>query len=220
MKKVTILLLTIICIHHSFAQDNCARTTSFGSANLCLASVNGYQECYTEPTIKRLADGTEVPANMVLGFYLNNSTYDKMDSIGLIGFDDYFKVYGTKEIMNFDADKSSLDEMEQGLGGNFISKNWEEIEKDVNEVGLNIQVGVPTVIDSYNYDNKTFTYVLLTKYQVESGDSYTMAMTMNGMLVNQRLVWMAYYLNYQDESTIAKLKTNSNEILRRMIASN
>ena len=110
--------------------------------------------------------------------------------------------------------------MEQVLGGNFISKNWEEIEKDVNEVGLNIQVGVPTVIDSYNYDNKTFTYVLLTKYQVESGDSYTMAMTMNGMLVNQRLVWMAYYLNYQDESTIAKLKTNSNEVLRRMIASN
>ena len=67
----------------------------FGDKEICLPKIDGYQECYTNPIVKRIADATEVPANTVLGFYLNNETYDKRDSLGLISFDDYFKIYGT-----------------------------------------------------------------------------------------------------------------------------
>ena len=160
---------------------------------------------------------TEVPINMVLGFYLNNSVYEKRDSLGLIRFDDYFKIYGTKEIKDYKADKSTLDEMQKVLAGNFISKNWEEMEKEIDKIDLEVQVGVPTVIDSYTLNNKSFTYIMLARYELEGVEPYTMAMALNGMLLNERLVWMAYYRNYTDQSIVDQLKTNSNKILSQLM---
>lgn len=221
MKKIIIITLALVSANNTLAQqENCERVTKFGIADICLAQVSGYKECYLEPNIKQLADMTEVQVNMVLGFYLNNSMYEKRDSIGLIGFDDYFKVYGTKQIKDYEADKSTLKEMQNVLVGNFIAKNWDKMEKEIDKIGLEVQVGVPTVIDSYNVNEKSFTYIMLTRYELEGTEPYTMAGTMNGMLINKRLVWMAYYLTYADESTITQLKTNSNEILSQLMKGN
>ena len=61
---------------------------------------------------------------MVLGFYLNNETFGKKDSLGLFSFDNYFKVYGTKQIKEYKANSELLKQMQDILEGNFISKNW------------------------------------------------------------------------------------------------
>ncbi len=218
MKRILLIAFVVTTTNSVRAQSsNCERITKFGEAELCLAKVNGYKECYLEPKVRLLADMTEVPINMVLGFYLNNSVYEKRDSLGLIRFDDYFKIYGTKEIKDYKADKSTLDEMQKVLAGNFISKNWEEMEKEIDKIDLEVQVGVPTVIDSYTLNNKSFTYIMLARYELEGVEPYTMAMALNGMLLNERLVWMAYYRNYTDQSIVDQLKTNSNKILSQLM---
>ncbi len=74
-------------------QSECASTVMFGDTKICLPKVEGYEECYYDPIVKKLADGTEAPVNVVLGYYLNNETYENRDSLSLIGFDDYFKFY-------------------------------------------------------------------------------------------------------------------------------
>lgn len=219
IKKIMIIATIIIAnLYSVFAQDSiCARQAIFGEKNICLPQINGYQECYTDSIVKQLADATEVPINSVLGFYLSNEIYGKKDSLGQISFDDYFKIYGTKEIQNLKADKPILEQMIQMLSGNFISKNWAELSQEIDKVGLDAEIGVPIVIENYRINDESFTMVLLTNYAFEGIEPYTMAMTMNGYLKSERLVWMAYYLNYKNQETIETLKEKSNFILEELI---
>ncbi len=163
---------------------------------------------------------TELPDNMVLGFYLNEATYAKRDSLGHITFDDYCKVYGTKELMDYKASLKDLNEMNTMLSGNFISKNWDKMEKEIDKIGIEVEVGVPTLIKSYTLHENSFTYVLLARYELKGIPPYTMAMTINGTLIDQRLVWMAYYLKYTGAATIPILEENSNKILEQLIGKN
>ena len=198
-------------------QNHCARKTIFGKAEICLPYVEGYHECYTDSKVKLLADGTEVPINMVLGFYLNHQTFIKKDSLGLLPFDDYFKIYGTKELKDQKAGFDELKQVQSMLEGNFISKNWDLIKKEVDKVGLDVEIGVPVVIKSYNLDKNSFTILMLNKNEIEKGKFVTTAMTLNGLLINERLVWMAYYLNYKDQNTMVLLEKNSNLILNKIL---
>lgn len=219
MKKLINTILILLLINNwTLAQENiCVRKATFGNTEICLPQIKGYQESYSDSIVKQLADQTEVPINMVLGFYLNNQTYEKKDSLGLFSFDDYFKIYGTKQIKDFKADSKLLQEMQDVLAGNFISKNWESMEKEVDKIELEIEIEVPIVIKTYNLNSNSFTYIMLTRYKLEGVEPFTMAMTMNGLLINERLIWMAYYLNYNGEETILKLQENSNIILTKLL---
>ncbi len=218
-KTIKTILILLLASNWIVAQDdNCARQAAFGEKEICLPLIKGYQECYPDSIVKQLADGTEIPANMVLGFYLNDQTYTNRDSIGLIGFDDYFKIYGTKQIKDYKADAEFLGEMKALFDGTFISKNWELMEKEVDKIGLDVQIGVPTTIKNYKLSDNSLTYVMLASYELAGEAPFTMAMTINGMVVNERLVWMAYYLNYKGEETIATLQKNSDMILTKLLA--
>ena len=189
----------------------------FGDKEICLPKIDGYQECYTNPIVKRIADATEVPANTVLGFYLNNETYDKRDSLGLISFDDYFKVYATNELKNHMATSRDLDQMIQMLSDNFIKKNWDELSAEIDKNGLDIQMGIPIVVEEYRINDESFSMAMLLQFEDENMDLLTVATTINGYLKNDRLVWMAYYLHYEDNETISTLKQNSNNILQQLV---
>jgi hypothetical protein len=210
--------LILLALNFGIGQDSsCFREANFGDKIICLPRINGYQECYSDSKVKQLADATEVEINSVLGFYLNNEIYAKKDSLGLITFDDYFKVYGTKEIQFLPAGKEVLDEMSQVMSGIFISKNWEELLELIDELGIDVEVGVPIVVENYRINEESFTMVLLIKYELQGEESYTLATTVNGYLSNNRLIWMAYYRNYVNTETIDILKSKSNEILLALI---
>jgi len=222
MKKITnTILILLLLSNYAYTQKvettNCERKATFGEAEICLPQIEGYKECYTDPIVKELADGTEIPANTVLGFYMEEKTLEKKDSFGLFSFDNYFKIYGTKQLKDLDADTKALKEIQDVIGGNFIAKNWESMMEEIDKVGLEAEIGVPTVVKTYNLNEKSFTYVMLTKYQVEGVEPYTIAMTINGLLLNDRLVWMAYYLNYNGVETIPALQEQSDVILTRLL---
>lgn len=213
----TVLLLLII--ESVYAQENnCFRITEFGEPKVCLPEIEGYVECYEEPNVKQLADGTEVESNIVLGFYVNENTYQIKDSIGLVRIDDYFKIYGTKQIKDYEADTGLLEQMKEILNGSFLIKNWDLLKKEIDDIGLDVEVGTPTVINSYQINENSFTFIMITKYEVEGMEPYTLAMSVNGYLHNKRLIWMAYYLNYEDEETITNLEKRSNIILTELMS--
>ncbi|MCG8579316.1 MAG: hypothetical protein MI866_05340 [Bacteroidales bacterium] len=217
-RVICIAAILLLIGNGAFSQENeCFRKTYFGAAEICLPEIEGYNECYDYPVVKQMADGTEAPTNIVLGFYLNDEIYGKKDSLGLIGFDDYFKIYGTKQIKDYKADNAMLKQMKDVLAGNFVSKNWDLMQKEIDKVGLDMEIGVPTVIKAYNHNDESFTYVMLTKYKMDGYEPYTMAMSINGLLLNERLVWMAYYLLYEDENTILRIQKSTNKIIDQLL---
>jgi hypothetical protein len=61
---------------------------------------------------------------------------------------------------------------------------------------------------------------MLTKYALEGIEPYTLAISINGLLINDRVIWMAYYLNYKGEETIISLANKSNDIVRKLLKVN
>ncbi len=220
MKTKMILLYLSFSICAQSQESLCQRITNFGDVQLCLPTIETYQECYMESGIKELADAAEVPINEVLGFYIDDSTYHKKDQIDNIQFDNYFKIYGTKEIQYENITKIELNQTYDLLKSNFIITNWDSIVHELDKTGLQIDIGVPTKVDDYRITDESFTIILLVKYQISENDFYTMAMTINGMLINKRMIWMAYYLEFEGKTTIEKLKINSNKILDKILESN
>jgi len=222
--KSMLIIFTFVLVSCSStisqSERHCSRVTNFGKNEICLPKIEGYQECYLNPVVKPLADATEIEINMVLGYYLNNQIHSKRDSLSLIRFDDYFKIYGTKQIQDFKADRKVLLETKTAMEGNFIKANWDSVEKEVDKLGTGLKVGDPVVLNTYSLSDDTFSIVMLIKYEMPGTDAFTMAMTVNGLLINQRLVWMAYYLQYQGEDTIDRLESNSNELVEKILAAN
>lgn len=219
MKSLILSLSIAFCLANcAISQEvDCARITTFGKVEICLPQIEGYQECYSNPLVKPMADRTEVESNRVLGFYLNYQTYEKRDSIGFIQFDDYFKIYGVKKIEDYTANIAELEYLQEMTSGNFISKNWESIKKKVDDQGLDIEMGVPVMIRTYNLNPSSFTHVILMKYEIDGLEPSISVMTLNGLLLNERLVFMAYYLEYEREESILELEAKSNAILVELL---
>ena len=221
MKRILFIIVAVFISFNIDAQTvDCSRTTKFGEVDLCLPNIDGYQECYLNPEIKQIADATEVPTNVVLGYYLNNATLGNIDDPELPYFTDFFKVYGTLQVKDLEADEAILKEMQEVLEGNFFSANWGEIKDELAELELEIEVGEPRMIESYNLNKESFSLIMLTKYDLDEENSYTLAMVINGILLKDRLVWMAYYLEYEDQSTFETIKAKSNLITNSLLKAN
>jgi hypothetical protein len=151
---------------------------------------------------------------------VNDFTYQKKDSIGYYRIEDYFKVYGTKQIQDYKADAAFLDEMKTMLSGNFISKNWDEVKNEIDNLGLEVEIGVPLYLRSFNEKPNSFSLLMLTKYAIENGETYTLAMSISGILIKERVIWMAYYLGYENKETLSIVEEKSTHIVDMIIAGN
>ncbi|WP_299679704.1 hypothetical protein [uncultured Dokdonia sp.] len=213
-KIIHTLFLFLIYTNVTIAQENnCVRKVTFGDTDICLPTIEGYKECYTYPTVKQSADATEVPINMVLGFYLDEETYAKKDNIGSISFDNYFKIYATKQIKDLKADTDILKRMQGMISASFLTENWDEFKKQLDTVDYEGEIGVPTIVKSYNANDQSFTALLILKQKLDTGETNVLSFAMNGLLLQERLIWMAYYLDYEGEASIQKLQENNDRIL-------
>ncbi len=217
----TALVLGLLVSAFACAQSpTCEKGATFGSQTICLPELVGYEECYAVPIVKQTADASEVAVNEVLGFYLNDSTYARVDELATFVFDDYAKVYGTKQLMNLEVDASMLPAIKEQVAASFQPGNWEEVKKQIDETGLGVAVGVPVLVKDYRLNDRSFTYVAVIKYSGEEAGDFTMGMTINGLLLQDRMVWMAYYLRYEGDSTIERLEEQTKVIVERMLAVN
>lgn len=219
MKQLFFAALFLLASHHAlWGQNKCIRNASFGSAKICVPTVEGYTECYDNEIVKEIADKTEAAENDVLAYYLNHETFGKIDEQGIANNEDFFKLYATKQVKDLKANTDILKEVKDMLTENFIQQQWGEIAEEIDAT-LSAKIGEPIIVENYSLDKNSFTLVMLVKYEIQDMEPYTMAMTINGYIHAEKLIWMAYYLNYENKTTIERLKKNSNKILSVLVNS-
>jgi len=219
MKRLTLIVATLLLITCSaFAQDTeCVRTTFFGEVEICLPNIEGYQECYLDPVFKTIADDTEMPTNTILGYYVSDDMYRQKDNLDDFFYEDFFKVYGVKEITNYDAGPELLEQMKTIFTESFYSENWDKLEEEWDKKDWDVAIGVPVVIKSYELNDQSFTHVMLIKYEAEGMESYTMAMAGSFFLKNKRMICMVYGLRYEGKDTLVRLQHQSDMILTELL---
>lgn len=225
MKKTIAILVLIIFLGCSKTDPQnetlilCKNSISFGDIDICLPEIDGMTECYDIPLVKSRADKSEYEKSSVLAFYLNNVTYKQVARLDRITFDDYFKIYALNESKSVKISQEELDQMSDLLEGNFLKENWNEIEYNIKRKHDYLSVGKPILIESYSPHKKVKTVIMLTKVLVNDNE-YVMVGSINLLLIKERLIWLAYYKNYEGEASIKKIKAKNDYIVLRLMDEN
>ena len=198
---------------------HCERQASFGVANICLPMIVGMKECYTDSSIKAIADKTEYVGNIVLGYYLSDTDYIQRRKLDKIRLSDFCKLYAVNQLKNYSAIENDLDDMMGAVEASFAKENWDKVKATIEKQFDSIAIGKPLLIEKYALDKRDKTFVLLTKYS-EGDESVLLSMFLHVLLLQNRIVCFAYYSNYGNEGDLKTAKDKSNAIVITLLKNN
>ena len=184
------------------------RIAKYGNVEIILPEVDGMIECRTNPSMKDFFDEINYPGNIMLGGYVNSDRFSKILNNNSNSFDDYFLVYASsisKEINSTKADMAKLGEMiTNGMG----KGEWEVIKGKIENKIEFATVGKPVLIDEYSVVADIMSFVMLGKYIVNKKEIIRIVVS-NIALIKDRLIWMAYYKDYNGEESLTKAKAKN-----------
>ncbi len=208
-------ILGLLQYQLGYGQTDCTRQTLYGSAELCLPQIKGMTECYTHPDVKQIADHFEDAQNLVLGYYLNDSNYQHVDSLYEIRYEDYFKIYASRGLGEMDVDIHYLASIYEEVIPTFRQETWVGIKESIEEKLEGLNVGTPQLVEEIELTERSRTMTMIINYQV-ADESFPVAMTINFLVLNKRLIFVAYYLNYVDEHTFAQLADKTRHVIQQL----
>ena len=191
----------------------CNNEVPFGNTIFCLPEIDGITECYKHPKVNLRADEIEDPDNTTLGYYLNNETFAKADEIETINYDDYYKVYAPNVGMDYNMTTVEMKQVMSMMSTSFINKTLEETNEDIKNSGKEVQLSQPILIEKYDLNDRSSTLLVLMRISGTNVDK-VMALSMSSLLVKERHIFVAHYLDYQDEKTINRLKENTSTYIK------
>lgn len=197
----------------------CENSVTFGDIDICLPEIDDMTECYDIPEVKSRADRSEYEKSSVLAFYLNYATYKQVNQLDKITFDDYCKIYASNESKSVKFSKEELNQMSDLLEGNFLKENWNEIKDNIKRNHDYLSVGRPVLIESYSPHKKVKSLIMLTKVIINDYE-YVMVGSINLLLIKERLIWLAYYKNYDGEESIKRTKAKNDYLVLRLLDEN
>jgi len=232
MKKTIglLILVTSISCSQTGQQNNsdsqtisneikCENSVPFGDINICLPEIDGMTECYSSPTVKERADKLSTEDNLILGVYLNNSTFKQVDKLDEITFDEYIQIYAGKKLKGVKMEQDNLNEIAKSMGGTYFKDNWSIIKDKVKEKLDSMSIGRPILIHSYAIKNNVRTFVMMTK--ILAGDyEKVQIVIMNLIIIKERYISLAFYKGYDGEESIKNAKSKNDYIVLQFLDEN
>jgi hypothetical protein len=221
VKKILVLSLLCIFSNSLSAQilRKCEREVSFGIATICLPTIENMKECFTNDTVNALALSTEYPGNIVLGYYLMDSTYARLDQLDKIEMGNFFKVYAIEKLKDYKSDKEVLKQMCDVTEASLKPAEWKEVKETIENIVDSITVGSPKLVDEYSNLANTKSYIMIVKYETETS-SFVSIMALDIVLVQERILCLAYYSDYTGKESQQKLKQLNDKVLKAFVEMN
>jgi hypothetical protein len=189
--------------------DVCKNSVFYGYVNICLPEIKGMTECLPHENVKKIVQ-PYLASGPVLGYYLNNETYRKIDSLGMIAYDTYFMLYGEYRHENYQASVNDLEQKTAGLEKSLFDKEgFEQIEKNMGTV----KAEKPVLLEKYSPHPNVRTMIVLMKYKSDEGTETSVVSAANVILVKQRLLNLAYYAAYGGGKSIDDLKQKNETVV-------
>ncbi|MDR1408100.1 MAG: hypothetical protein LBJ23_08665 [Tannerella sp.] len=219
MKKIIGLLALLVLTGCSGTGNKgtvCKNSVFYGYVNICLPEIRGMQECLAHENVKQIVQPYLI-SGPVLGYYLNNETYGKIDSLGLITYDTYFMLYGEYQYENYQAAVNDLETKTAGLEKSlFDREGFEQIEKNMGAV----KAEKPVLLEKYSPYPNVRTMIVLMKYKSDEGTETSVVSAANVILVKQRLLNLAYYVAYSGGKSIDDLKQKNETVVSTFLKAN
>jgi hypothetical protein len=220
--KITLLVLfqcSLLLAQTEVQKQNCYKDVQVGNFEICLPEIEGMKECYDVPGVMSRTDKFEFAGNSILGFYVQDEIYHQLDNFVDIKLDEYFKIYVVKNMKDREIGLNEFAEAKKILDANYIGENWKELKEEVENNHDYLSLGKPVLIESYLPDEKAKTYLMLVKME-SSGIDYVILMSLNIVLIKERLIWLAYYKTYEGDESVNEVKSKNDNVLLKFIDEN
>lgn len=212
------LLLFIGCSGTEKKDQGCKNSTLYGYVSICLPEIKGMVECSRHPSIQQITE-PYLDSGPILGYYLNNETYNLVDKLSEITYQDYFMLYGDYMRENFPASIEHLDIMQNDLEMSLFGKNFEQISRTVEDTYGTLTAKEPALLEKYSPHANARTMVVLMKYKHGNIETNVISVV-NCLLVKKRLLTLAYYLAYDGGKSIDAAKEKNNLFVEKLMALN
>ena len=227
MKTVVYFFLIFTCFscrNSNNMQDEdvvqaCENPKTFGDIEVCLPDVQGMVECFENQNIKSFVSRFDFDVNEIIGFYLTQKDFDNFNSSDRPNMDGYLKIYSPKRMKNQEINNSNLDEMVQLFKKNFLESNWDKISEKIEELGTNLTVDSPILMENYQPNETTRTFITFNKIASETNEDFQIS-ALNLMNIKNRLIWVVYYKSYTGPESIQALKSKNDYLIGKIAMSN
>ena len=225
---IAMLICTQICILTSSAQiienqeskpQRCDKTVTFGDIDICLPVFDNMVECSADPRIKSLIEISNYPGNTILAYYVNDNFFNKLGNLVQVSTDDYINFYVTNSLKGQPINDSLLNQMGNIMTENYLSENWVDLMKKLEKNLQYISVGRPVIIDMYSPSDNVRSFVMLTKIVVSNKENI-LVMTANLIRMKERMVFLAYYKEFNGEESIKSVKSNNDSVVFKLLEFN
>lgn len=206
-------------IPQTTTQTDCKQSIAFGDIDVCIPKIKGYQNVYNkqhQETMKRL-ESNEGKGNQIIGYYVNSNSYEN-EVYRTLDNSDYFKIYSVKDYRNLHATPNDLSKLYNIMQDGFIKEIWDSINEKYDEIGRDLEIDRPVILDSYKTTENFNTIIFLMKFSYEGGYKLILVAS-NLLLIENRIIYFAYYLTYNNEN-LDKIKQMNNYIGLKILDEN
>ena len=187
---------------------NCLETQrSVGDISICLPNLQGYNECLNDKAVKERAyDETKILGDNIFGIYLPNQLYKEfLQNPNKVLWTEYLKFYSTPKLENQKVPSSFFKQIEEKMKNESDIVPWKEAIEKINNNNPSLLLGKPILIEHEKCHPQTDSYIYLSSYNFIGKSGY-MLFVANFCIIKERLIYFGYYLNYENNSSLNKLK--------------
>ena len=223
IKNRVLLFLSFSCLFYSELKSqeaDCPTPRKVANHLICLPDLSGMTECYSE--IRDHADNFMIDANQTIAIYLNDSIYQQIDNIDNLIFADYFVVYTEKKLINQNINNQFISSVDSVISSTsfkqVIDENWDRIKSEF-KTKTNLSIDRPVLIDHYYIFENMPSMISIGRYSGDRANRVYVASTVIAA-VNNKFIAFAYYLFYDGERSIQKVKSMTEYFARIMVELN
>lgn len=219
--KVACFVGLLLIVNQLDAQlsDNCATTIEVGNASVCMPKVSGYVESFGNPHLwLKLGDQYDGITD-AYSYYLNLDQAELIKKSQSFSLNDWFKVYMVTEMKNISISQEQFKGFSNLIADGYIRENWTTLSEKLEGSLGQIKISQPTMVKSYSTSKNSNTFVLLMPIKSKDEEK-TIVMIMNDILLNDRILFVAYYLDYNGPKSLDLATQRNDYFIYRVLEEN
>ena len=113
----------------STIQKDCANFYSSEIHKICLPKLDSLVECSNHETIKQALISLKGEDNNIIGYYIPESAYQKLDTLLSLNYDNFVQISLHKQFNKSKISFSTYMEVVKLMNDNFYTEYWDKIKE-------------------------------------------------------------------------------------------
>jgi tetratricopeptide (TPR) repeat protein len=205
-----LILLAQLEAFSQITSELCPISRNVGSKEICLPILSNMTECIMDGNVMNYLNSRTIKGNRNIALYIDDIHKSSIKNLEKELLTNYLIVYTTNELEEDQINDNFIMLIDSSITSNyksFLDKNWNNIKQRIEEKVKNLKLDQPVLIDHYFVEKNVPCIVTINRSNEQYFERIILTATVFRELKG-KFVAYAWYVNYEDEQSLMKLKAN------------